>query len=203
MGRPMKFDKDKALETAMHELWRSGYEASSVKALSEKLGITRASFYNAFGSREEMFRQALQKYGCQIPGRMLYEADEDTPLRPVLSRMFRRICDDRGSDPEARGCMAVNSIAELGSDHPDLACHLSELAGIDRARLKTLINWAVARGELRTETDIDALALSVQNLMFGINLQSKLTPDPDALWASARLALRSLDLLDENEDLSG
>ena len=51
MARPSKFDRKEAVELAMNEIWRDGYEANSVKALSEKLGITRSSFYNAFSSR--------------------------------------------------------------------------------------------------------------------------------------------------------
>ena len=42
MARPLKFDRGEAVETAMQEIWRSGYEASSVKAISEKLGVTRS-----------------------------------------------------------------------------------------------------------------------------------------------------------------
>ena len=48
MGRPAKFDRDKAIEIIMNEIWKKGYEACSVKALSEKLSITRPSFYHAF-----------------------------------------------------------------------------------------------------------------------------------------------------------
>ena len=59
MARPSKFDRQTAVELVMNDIWRSGFEANSVKAISEKLGITRSSFYNAFGSREALFLEAL------------------------------------------------------------------------------------------------------------------------------------------------
>ena len=62
MGRPTSFNRDEAIETVMQEMWRNGYEANTVKALSERLGITRSSYYNAFGSREALFKLALEKY---------------------------------------------------------------------------------------------------------------------------------------------
>jgi len=71
MPRPAKFDRQEALDVVMNEIWRSGYEACSAKAISEKLGITRSSFYNAFGSREALFKEALDAYIVSAPDRML------------------------------------------------------------------------------------------------------------------------------------
>ena len=74
MARPSKFDRDEAIETAMEAFWRAGYQACSVRALSERLGITRSSFYNAFGSREALFREALARYGDQAPDQAFADA---------------------------------------------------------------------------------------------------------------------------------
>ncbi|KPH83146.1 TetR/AcrR family transcriptional regulator, partial [Bosea vaviloviae] len=68
-GRPSQFDRDAALEAALMAFWRDGYQANSVKALSERLGITRSSFYNAFESREAMFMEALERYLERSPDR--------------------------------------------------------------------------------------------------------------------------------------
>src|SRR3546814_19449373 len=70
-GRPAEFDRDAALEVAMLAFWREGFKETSVKALSERLGITRSSFYNAFGSQEAMFLEALDRYLERSPDRAM------------------------------------------------------------------------------------------------------------------------------------
>ena len=196
----MKFDKQGAVETAMNEIWRNGYEATSVKSLSETLGITRASFYNAFGSREDMFKRAFERYGSEGPLTILHQLAQDDPLKPALTHMFREICEVRTGDPEHRGCLAVNSLAELGPHHPELAKFVTGLFEMDRAHMQELVSWAIDRGELPPQTDAAQIALLISTLVLGVNMQSKLVHEAGTLWASVRAALQGLDLYsDEGE----
>ena len=59
MARPSKFDREDALDVVMNQIWQTGYRNNSVKSLAEVLGITRSSFYNAFGSQEQLFKEVL------------------------------------------------------------------------------------------------------------------------------------------------
>ena len=61
-GRPREFDREKALEKAMQLFWALGYEATSMADLRAALGITQASLYAAFGSKEQLFREAVDLY---------------------------------------------------------------------------------------------------------------------------------------------
>src|ERR1700733_7112105 len=62
MARPRVFDVDKAVETATELFWRNGYERTSLADLTTAMGITPPSFYFAFGSKEGLFKRALQHY---------------------------------------------------------------------------------------------------------------------------------------------
>jgi TetR/AcrR family transcriptional repressor of nem operon len=77
--------------------------ASSAKALSERLGITRSSFYNAFGSREASFKEALDLYFSIAPDRVLAHIEANESVLEVLTRTFRDVCRVRAADPEAYG----------------------------------------------------------------------------------------------------
>ena len=51
MARPREFDETAVLEAAIQCFWSQGYEATSVRDLAEKMGITGASLYNTFGDK--------------------------------------------------------------------------------------------------------------------------------------------------------
>ncbi|MBX2853524.1 MAG: TetR/AcrR family transcriptional regulator [Rhodobacteraceae bacterium] len=197
MARPTSFDRDAAIETAMQELWRHGYEASSVKKISELLGITRSSYYNAFGTREELFKLALAAYGAQSPDRVLCGDLLERPILVLLTAMFRQVCAVRAADPEARGCLFINSLCELGGEQSELGQLLVDSFISGAERLEELLDIAVRNGELPGDTDTHAKALCIQNLLIGLNTQSKAVHDEDELWLVARTMLEGLGLYRE------
>lgn len=198
MGRPAKFDRDEAIEVVMNEIWRSGYEACSVKLVSEKLGITRSSYYNAFGSRENLFRMALARYFEQSPDKALAVAPQGVAIKPLLTRTFREVCKARASDPGGRGCLAVNSATELCNVHEELGPLMADAVLGSLSRIETLLSWAAAQGEIDPSVDIHANALALQNLLIGLNVMCKVVREEGELWTAVETTLKGLDLFEEN-----
>ena len=63
IGRPRAFDMDQALDRALDVFWRKGYEGATMCDLTAAMGINPPSLYAAFGNKEGLFRQALDRYG--------------------------------------------------------------------------------------------------------------------------------------------
>ena len=199
MGRPAQFNRDDALRVAMDEFWRHGYEATSVKLLSEILGITRSSFYNSFGGRDALFIEALDLYNSKSPDRAFGEARRGVPVKALITQVFKAACHARATDLEARGCLFVCSVSELSNvdKHPVLSAHLNKMVLESVARLEELLNWAIAQSELPKNTDTHALALSVQSLLMGLNVLCKAVPDEKDMWRAARFSLQHLGLYED------
>src|SRR5258707_6958500 len=62
MARPREFDETTVLEAAMNCFWAQGFEQTSVRDLAERMGITGASLYNAFGDKRSLYRQSFLPY---------------------------------------------------------------------------------------------------------------------------------------------
>src|SRR5882724_5333032 len=62
-GRLREFDRELALRKAMNVFWALGYEgASHAKLMQAMANINAPSFYAAFGSKELLFREAVELY---------------------------------------------------------------------------------------------------------------------------------------------
>ncbi len=198
MGRPSKFDRDEAVDVVMNAIWRNGYEASSVKALSEQLGITRSSFYNAFTSREALFREVLERYCDQSPDKALTEAKQGIAIKALLTRTFRNACKARSADTEGRGCMVINSVSEFCNVHDELGDLMEGVVLGSLGNLERLLHRGVAQGEIDEKRDIHATALALQNLLMGLNIMCKVVRSEAELWSAAETTLSGLGLLEDN-----
>ena len=61
-GRPLSFDREAALYQAMLLFWKYGYEATSLSQLTTAMGITPPSLYTAFGDKQRLFLEAIERY---------------------------------------------------------------------------------------------------------------------------------------------
>ncbi len=198
MGRPTQFDKDEALDIAMILFWKNGYEATSVSVLAAAMGITRSSFYNAYESREKLFGLVLHRYKKEAPDGVLTEIKDGKPILPTLCAMFREICDLRSADPDRKGCLVINSVAELGKD-AEAPPFVRDLFSAMVDRFLRLVRQARDQGELAADTDIQALAGELAAFLAGINLMSKVITDRQQLWRTCRSFLVSHKLLVEED----
>ncbi len=113
MGRPRSFEHDVAVDRAMDLFWRKGYRNTTPQDLVEALGIGKGSLYNAFGSKRELFTMALDRYRDQQAVLVDRALAEPGPVKERLTTALELMIDMNFADPDRRGCLAVNTAAEL------------------------------------------------------------------------------------------
>ena len=105
MARPREFDDATALDAAMNCFWSNGYEATSVRDLAARMGITGTSLYNAYGDKRSLFRQVLQRYAERSTRERIARLESTLPpkqaVRAFLGEIVERSLDDR----DRRGCL--------------------------------------------------------------------------------------------------
>ena len=106
-GRPLSFDRDAALETAMHVFWERGYEAASISDLTSAMGITPPSLYTAFGDKEQLFLEAIERYALGYGSAGARALDEEPTARGAIERWLLEAADELTQPCHPKGCMVV------------------------------------------------------------------------------------------------
>lgn len=171
MGRPRAFCAETALDRALEVFWRKGYEATSLNDLTEAMGINRPSLYGTFGNKEDLFRQALERYVRRKEAHLRAALDAPTG-RAAVERLLLDAAAALTDPEHPAGCMAVQGVLTCteGSE-----CLRQELDGYRFAQeriVRERLERASAAGELPPGTDPAALARLVTTLVHGMSVQA-------------------------------
>ena len=106
MPRPKSFDVDDVLDRAVDLFWVNGYAATSMEDLVNHLGINRGSLYSTFGSKQELYELALERYLSTGRDRFAgMVTDSAVPLRETITRLLHSSAERS----DHRGCLLVNT----------------------------------------------------------------------------------------------
>jgi AcrR family transcriptional regulator len=172
-GRPREFDRDEALAKARDAFWDRGYEGTSMADLVSALGIASARIYAAFGSKEELFREAVELYEAGAGGFATRALAEEPTARAALERLFREAIDLYARPGKGRGCMVVSAATNCTTGNDAVMRWLVERR---RARTRSIVDRlrrAVKDGELDPGTDVVALGDYFVTLLHGLSVQAR------------------------------
>jgi AcrR family transcriptional regulator len=192
-GRPREFDRDQALERAMLAFWRRGYEGTSMADLVQALGIASARIYAAFGSKQGLFREAVQRYEAGDGGFADRAMAQEPRVRDALARVLRDAVATYTDDAHPLGCMVVTAATNCAEENEAVAAWLAEHR---RQRTQSLIDRlqrALDEGELRAGTDVQALGDFYATQLHGISVQARDGVPRQRLLAAVQTALLLLD----------
>src|SRR3989442_3396195 len=190
-GRPREFDREAALERAIDVFWRHGYEAASVSDLTAAMGINPPSLYAAFGDKEKLFLEAVEREQQQPRESVDQVFDEAPTAKEAVHRVLQDAARELACSSHPRGCLLVMS----GTNCSDASAHgqsdLAQRAAAMKASLKARIDRGAAAGELPRGTDTAALAEFYSTVFQGMVMQARDGATPKRRRATADAAMRA------------
>ncbi|WP_106279705.1 TetR/AcrR family transcriptional regulator [Paraburkholderia sp. BL25I1N1] len=176
MARPREFDEGAVLEATMQCFWRFGYEATSVKDLTERTGLTAASLYNAYGDKRGLFQAALDRYVDESIGRRIQRCEALPPLEAIHA-FFEEIVRRSLNDRQHKGCMIVNSAMEMA---PHDAEFQKIIAGV-LVRIENFFLGCVIAGQsdgtIAQSLRADVLARHLLGVLMGVRVLARVRSD--------------------------
>jgi len=189
-GRPLSFDRDAALQRAMEVFWAHGYEASSLQDLTQAMGINPPSLYAAFGDKEKLFMEVVDRYQ-EERRKAILRAFEEATAKHAVQRMLTEGAQALARQGAPRGCLLVMSDTNCsaGSRHVQEAL-ASRRAAMTRL-LKARLDRGVRDGDLARSANTAALADFYSIVMQGMVMLARDRPSRKTLLAAVETAMRA------------
>jgi AcrR family transcriptional regulator len=192
-GPPPSFDRAEALRQAMNVFWEHGYEGATISQLKEAMGgLCAPSIYAAFGSKEALFREAVELY--RADSQRIWGGEQPT-ARGAIETLLRNAVIRYSTPGQPRGCMVdlgttLSSPSNRGIQDYLRSCR-HEAAGRIRARLQR----GIAEGDLDARTDVEALTAFYTTVLQGLSTQASDGATRQTMMAAVDCAMAAWDTL--------
>ena len=173
----------------MELFWRQGYESTSISDLTSAMEITAPSLYAAFGDKERLYLEAVERYksGLGDSGSILAgEATAQGAIERLLEASAIELTNTKDHPP---GCMVVASAINGSPQSAHLQAALRACRLEAEARITAKIKRGIRDGELPPRTNAAALGKFYMTVMQGMTIQARDGATQKELLAVARAAM--------------
>jgi AcrR family transcriptional regulator len=187
-GRPRQFDRDEALAKAVSLFWRHGYTSTSIAALTEAMAITAPSLYSAFGSKEQLFYEAVDRYADTHGAQLYAPLAAEGSTRDAIRALLHAAATSFSAKGNPAGCFLM-----AGTSHAADCAYIEETLKKRRKEkeraMQARIQSGIDNGELPASTNAAQLARYVHTVMQGMSMQARDGASRAALVAIAETAM--------------
>jgi AcrR family transcriptional regulator len=173
-GRPRGFDRDEALHRAMELFWERGYEGVSLSELQAAMGdITATSFYAAFGSKEKLFREAVELHVCTNGSPPVKALTELPTARASIEGLLRAAVGVFCIPGKPRGCFVVLGATNCTEGNRKIQDYLKSIRLRRPKMIKQRLLRGVADGDLPKGAELDQLTSFYMAVLDGLAMQAR------------------------------
>lgn len=169
IGRPRSFDRSIALERATEIFWRQGYDGTSLVDLSSAMGIAQSSLYAAFGSKLELFTEAVDTYMRQYAEIFIRACAEEPTAVGAAARILHESVDRFTADEQPAGCLTTSAAMSGGAGTFDVRSAVARRQRANAQVLQDRIEAAIQAGQLPSDAQPGILADFVMTLWHGLS----------------------------------
>ena len=190
-GRPRAFDRESVLQIAMRVFWAAGYEGTSIPMLTDAMGISAQSLYAAFGSKDALYREALELYGKTVGGFGTRALEEEPDVIRAVARLMREAAVLFAGTAATPGCMITTAPAEVAAT--PLTVLGRELRTESADRVAARLRRGVKEHQLPRDFKCGEWARYIAGIVHGMSVQARDGASAETLLGIAEIAAASLE----------
>jgi len=198
MVRARAFDPATTLSHVVDLFSTKGYSDTSMEDIVRATGVSRYGIYGTFGSKRELFEQALEQYaesmGKKSFLRLLEPGASLDHIRAIFQERIDDLCGDeyRGCDREYKGCLFVHTAMELAPQDEELRGVLQRFMKRISKAFSIGLDSAKGRGEIQKDVDVDAAGQLLMSTLFGLAVLGRTGFSSEALHGIVEGTLEGL-----------
>lgn len=194
-GRPCGFDRNVALQKAMEVFWEKGYEGAQLTDLMAAMCITSPpSLYAAFGSKEALFREAVNLYVQTVGSAPFVALNEGKTARDAIQAMLLASMEVDLKGPSSVGCLVSVGVIRCASDQTEPVRELlKDIRHQTIDQLRKRLEKGVSDGDLSAQTDIERFAHFYGAVIQALALATCDGASRDILTGIVMTAMQALD----------
>ncbi len=190
-GRPPAFDRAEALDRAMQLFWEQGFEGASFDQLTGAMAISPSSFYNSFGSKEQLYIEATDAYMRASGDWYANSLFGAVNAREAFENLLEATARQFTGKGHPSGCMVslagTHLPPEFASVRQTMAAHRADSEELMKRRLRK----GVEDGDLSSDVDVDAMAAFYNSVTRGMAVQARDGASLDKLLSIAHVAMQA------------
>jgi AcrR family transcriptional regulator len=190
-GRPISFDRDAALETAMLLFWERGYEGTSMADLTKAMGLNPSSIYAAFGDKHALFSLAAKRY-MESRAQYATKALEEPTLRRVIRALFDNTVAFLTTPGHPPTCMTLAGAVGCSVEATRARDLMTEIRNQNQAAIRKRLLKARKSGELPKDVNVDDYTRYLSSIIAGLSIQAANGSTKAELKRTSQMALRHL-----------
>lgn len=184
------FDMDVAIDRATELFWEKGYASTSLADLIQATGINKGSFYNAFGSKKNLFTECLLKYEREQRRDVLIELEAlDSPI-DAIEGLFDKLIAQSHTDTDKKGCFLVNTALDLLQHDEDIQETVTKGLKGTEAFFEKQLQQGIQAGVIPNSVEPEREAKGLLTLLIGLRVLARGVFDQASLAAIKTQAIR-------------
>ncbi len=189
-GRPRGFDIDEVLDDALGVFLENGYEGAHLGDLTRAMGLNPPSLYAAFGSKEGLFRQVLDRYLDQRDA-LLHHALAAPTAYETVERLLTGSAERQTPEDRAPGCLLVHGALACADQTDSIRDELKHCRRTGELALAERLSRARTAADLPEGADPDGLARYVYAVLNGMAVQAAGGASRAELLSTVALTLKA------------
>jgi AcrR family transcriptional regulator len=178
----------------MKLFWAQGYEGTTLSDLQKAMGgITAPSFYAAFGSKEELFREVVELYKKTEGAPVVKALLEGPTARESLEAMLQAAAESVCGQSNPRGCLMVVGGLTCAPVNKGIEDFLREQRAIREKVIRQRLRQGIADGDLPSSTDVNGLVSFYASVADGMAIRARDGASRKALANIVKWAMAACD----------
>ena len=174
MPRPQVYDRDAMLDAAEELAVVGGVKAVTIRAVSDRAGISNGAIYHAFGSRGGLVGRAWVRAARRFLALQRQAVDaEGDPIRAVVAAADAPAVFSEQSPSSARLVLGTSREELIGEAPPEVQ---TELGSLDTDLRDLLIRLSIAVWDRKDAASVAVIEDCVVGLPTGLMLRRPMPP---------------------------